>query len=240
MTIRKGVGAGLKINTQNASANYVDGTNELPVQRALAQYLKPGMVFYDIGANVGFFSLISARLVGPTGHVYAFEPVTENAMSLRLNARLNDLQNITVYEKGVSVSSGKGNLFLTKHPGGATLASRETLNSTVKGTVLIDLVCIDDLIAQKLISPPSLIKIDVEGAELDVLRGMDQTINEHSPVIIYETDDRCEETLRRKNKEIDDFLIAHRYKIAPLEPSYSGIKWNVRHAIATSSLQTDN
>lgn len=234
MTIRSGEGAGLKFNTRNASANYIEGTNEIPVQKAMARYLNSGDVFYDIGANVGFFSLIAARMVGSSGKVYAFEPVPTNAAVVRRNARLNNLQNITVYEKAVSSSPGKGELLLAEHPGGAMLATAgATMNSASRGAITVDLVSIDEMIAQKALTPPSLVKVDVEGVELDVLRGMSESIKQFKPIVIYETDDKYQEAFMRKNKEVDEFLEALGYEITTLEAAYAGTKWNVRHAVAT-------
>jgi predicted methyltransferase len=96
-TIRRGIGSDLKINTKNSSGDYQSGTNEYPVQQVLARYLKTDDVFYDIGANIGFFSLIAARLVGPSGHVYAFEPVPDSILILKENILLNYFKNITVF-----------------------------------------------------------------------------------------------------------------------------------------------
>ena len=76
-TLSIGVGAGLRIDPSTSNPDYATGANELPVQQALAQYLSPGAVFYDVGANIGFLTIIGARLVEPHGRVYAFEPVPQ-------------------------------------------------------------------------------------------------------------------------------------------------------------------
>jgi FkbM family methyltransferase len=231
--IRKGIGAGLKINIRHASGNYITGTNEFPVQEILAHYLKSGDVFYDIGANIGFFSLLAARLVGPSGRVYAFEPVPENAFDVIKNAELNNFQNISVIQKAVSTDKGEGELIVTKHPGGAKLSTVNTpLNSPVKGTIIVDIINIDGLVECQQIPPPALVKIDVEGAELKVLQGMVNTIKRFKPIIIYELDHKYEEGFMRMDKEIDAFIHTLGYEIKPLEDSYSDIKWNVKHVVA--------
>jgi FkbM family methyltransferase len=231
--IRTGLGAGLKLTTNKASADYTEGTNEYPVQLVLAKHLKPGDIFYDIGANVGFFTIIGARLVGPSGHVYAFEPIPETAARVQHNTKLNNFQNITVFTKAVSSSTGEGELLVTRHPGGAKLSTICTpLNSEISGTISVELVSIDDYIARKTLPPPNLVKIDVEGAELDVLRGMCETIKQFKPIIIYETDHKYKEDFSLKNNEIDTFMHTLRYKITSLEDSYPDINWHVRHAIA--------
>jgi len=87
--IAHGEGEGLRINPGGANPGYALGTTEPGVQQALAELLEPGMTFYDVGANMGFFSLIAWRRVGPHGRVRSFEPLPESARTLRHNVALN-------------------------------------------------------------------------------------------------------------------------------------------------------
>lgn len=231
VTISQGIGAGVKFNAGSANPDLVLGKYELPLQQTLARYLQQGAVFYDIGANIGFFSVMGAKLVGATGLVYAFEPVPDNAARIRYNARLNNFSQITVIEKAVSKTMGEGQLLLTTNIGGHALASADR-PPDVRGSMTVDLVSIDELIAQKQLTPPTLVKIDVEGAELDVLQGMQQTIRQYQPIIVYEIDDGEEELFRRKQEAVADFLQSLAYQIQPLEECYPGITWKVGHAIA--------
>ncbi len=107
VAIRDGVGKGLRFKAGYNLA-YADGNNEWHVQEALAKYLRPGDVFYDIGANVGFLTVIGARLVGAGGHVIAFEPVPENAAAVRHNCALNGFGNVRIFEMAVADEVGKG------------------------------------------------------------------------------------------------------------------------------------
>jgi FkbM family methyltransferase len=100
-TIRHGPARGMRINPGGAHPGYALGTSEPFLQQALVELLSPGDVFYDLGANVGFFTLLAARLVGRTGTVIAFEPDPRNAEALRSNS-LNGLANVGVIELGVS------------------------------------------------------------------------------------------------------------------------------------------
>ena len=77
--VAEGRGAGLKLVARGADPNFARGIYEQPMQEAVISNLSAGDVFFDVGANIGFFSLIAARRVGPEGHVYAFEPVPRNA-----------------------------------------------------------------------------------------------------------------------------------------------------------------
>jgi FkbM family methyltransferase len=231
VTVRHGVASGVKFNAGAYNPDTALGTYEMPVQEVFSQYLKPGDIFYDIGANVGFFTILAAKIVGYGGKVYAFEPEPVNASTVRRNAELNNFAHVTVIEKAVSRSTGVEELWLTEYCGGHTLASVGTKVDT-KESITVNTVSIDDLLQQKEIDPPTFVKIDVEGAEIDVLQGMSQTIQECQPIIIYEVDDEKKEGLLNKQKEIDDFLLSHGYEIKSLAQSYLGISVNVGHAVA--------
>lgn len=232
-TIRGGYGSGLKISSKNSSADYSGGKNEYPVQQVIARYLKQGDVFYDIGANVGFFSLIAARLVGASGQVYAFEPVPANASLIQKNAEINNLRNITVFQKAISDNNGKGDLIQTEHPGGAKLSVVDTpLNSPIKMIIPVEVISIDGLLINRDILPPKLVKIDVEGAEIQVLKGMSTTIGKYKPLVIYEVDHKNKDEFMFRIEQIDAFINEFGYKLKILEDSYPNINWYVRHAVA--------
>jgi FkbM family methyltransferase len=232
VTMLAGIGAGLKFNSGKSNPAYALGTNERPVQMALAQHLSAGDVFFDIGANVGFFSVIGAKLVGSTGQVFAFEPVPQNAGAIRRNVKLNHFQNVTLIEKAVSNMAGSGTLLVTDYSGGATLSTVGT-PPDVSETLVVDLVSIDELIVEKVLPPPSVVKIDVEGAEVDVLNGMTQTLKELRPIVIFEVDDADESVLWQKYELCHALLVAANYEVILLESSYIGSEWHVQNAIAT-------
>ena len=232
VAVRNGIAEGLKFNTGESCPELALGTYEVPIQNIFAQHLKAGDVFYDIGANVGFFSIIAAKLVGEEGKVFAFEPGEENAKSIRHNAELNNFNQIEVIEKAVSNTSGEGEFLLAKYSGGHALATADA-PPDLAGKVTVDLVSIDDLIAAEQIEPPNFVKVDVEGAELDVLKGMTQTIKTYQPTVIYEVDDGDRAAYERKYQELADFFESFNYQVTQTENSYDTIDWYVGHAIAT-------
>ena len=232
VAVRNGIAKGLKFNTGESCPELALGTYEVPIQNIFAQHLKAGDVFYDIGANVGFFSIVAAKLVGEGGKVYAFEPGENNANSIRHNAELNNFDRIQMIEKAVSNTSGEGQLLLAKYSGGHALATADA-PPDLAGQVTVDLVSIDDLIAAGQIEPPNFVKVDVEGAELDVLKGMTQTIKTYQPTVIYEVDDGDRAAYERKYQELADFFKSFDYKVTQTENSYDTIDWCVGHAIAT-------
>jgi FkbM family methyltransferase len=226
-----GVGSGLKFNVCNSSPNYALGVNEMPVQVAFKNTINCGDIVYDIGANIGFFSIIASSIVERSGHVYSFEPNIDNIRVIKNNIRLNKFSNITVIERAVSDFSGKGELHITEHPGGHTLFS-VGIPRNVIDTVTVDIDTIDNLIYNKTILPPTVVKIDVEGAEFNVLRGMVKTLEKFHPTIIYEIDDTDFNNLEKKQSEIDQYLKTFGYEIQDLEESYKEIQCFVRHAVA--------
>lgn len=229
--VAEGRGAGLKLSARRADWNFARGTYEIPVQEALVSNLRQGDVFYDIGANIGFFSNLAARQVGKSGRVYAFEPVPSNATAIARSARLNDMNTIEVIAEAVGATTGRAELVLARHIGGAALASADEPPDPA-GRLEVTVTTLDDAIMQRSMRPPSLVKIDVEGAEIDVLRGMMETLRTHRPTVIYEVDSESRESLARKATPLAELLSAAGYEITPLANSYPDIAWQVEHAIA--------
>ena len=229
-TIRDGVGKGLHFNPYRSSGAYLSGRNELPVQETLAAHLKRGDVFYDIGANVGFFSIIASRLVGADGSVYAFEPVAVNVACIQRNVRANQLSNVTVIQKAIAATSGMVDIHLTGHPGGATLTSAGHPGDTY-ATTRVESAFIDELLDYNQIAPPDMVKIDVEGAEIDVLRGMARALAKFHPVVVFEIDDMDPERLAHKREACTDILRGFGYSIQLLDNSYDH---TVEHYLAVS------
>ncbi|NES66830.1 MAG: FkbM family methyltransferase [Okeania sp. SIO2D1] len=235
ITLRSGVGKGLKFNSSDYNPDTVLGIYELPIQEAMQKYLRSGDVFYDIGANVGFFSTIAGKLVNDSGQVYAFEPAPANLYAIKHNIQLNGFSNTEVLEKAVSQKSGKGELLLGNYSGSHTLSTTDKSSNHKKyhSRISVDIISIDDLIEQQAIKPPSVVKIDVEGAELDVIEGMCQTIQKFKPVLIYEIDDRKQDRLLLKEKEINKLIDSFGYKIEVLRDAYPEMTWHyAKHFVA--------
>jgi FkbM family methyltransferase len=232
LRIPTGAGAGILFNAGPSNPAYALGTNEPPVQAALAEHLQAGDIFFDIGGNVGFFTVIGARLVGSEGHVYVFEPAPENAAMIRHNLALNHFDHVTLFEKAVAQTSGQAALHVSTYSGGAALASVGE-PPDLKETITVGIVSIDELVTQQQVKPPTVVKIDVEGAEMDVLQGMAQTLHRYKPVLIYEIDDGAEAAYRAKCDACAQFLRSAGYELSELEHSYTATDWIVGHFVAT-------
>lgn len=229
--ILKGAGAGLRFNAGASNPAYALGTNEAPVQSVLTEHLKPGDVFYDIGANVGFFSIIAARLVGDEGAVYAFEPLPDNVARLRENVALNAFAQIRIFDVAVSDHGGQGELLVAAFSGGSALATADAPPDQI-GTLPVTIVAIDDVLTAERLCPPTLAKIDVEGAELDVLHGMRLTIERYRPLIICELDGPTLHEIDAKRYAVAAFLAALGYDLTELPTSYADGAWHVIHLLA--------
>jgi len=223
VVISHGVGAGLKFNAGGANPGYALGTSEPPVQEALQRLVKPGDVAYDIGANVGFFTVLLGRLVGPAGVVAAFEPLAPTAEALRRNAALNGFAHVTVFPNAVGRSAGTVKLALREESTWAKLADATTTGPTLDVTM----VAIDTLVEAGTIRPPSLVKIDVEGAELEVIEGMRRTLLKYRPVVL------CE--MHGKNAAYAALMRELGYDLSALESPLplAEAPWDV-HALATA------
>lgn len=229
--VKSGYATGLRLVARQADPTFAEGTYELPIQDAIVSNLTAGDVFFDIGANIGFFSLIAARRVGEDGRVYAFEPVARNAAAIKRNAELNHLGTIEVFPEAVGSHSHRGELLLAHHIGGAALSSAGP-PPDLSGQMPVDVVAFDDVVSGRGLRAPSLVKIDVEGAEIDVLRGMSETLRICQPTIIYEIDDETLEGIDRKGRVIAEFLAAADYTVEPLPRAYPEQAWQVVHVLA--------
>jgi FkbM family methyltransferase len=191
----KGLWIGLNPRT---GQSYLRGEAEPALQKVIAEGLRPGSVFYDLGANIGLFSLLAARLVGPTGRVFSFEPDAEIARRLRGNIERNAFANVTVVQKGVWSSSGQKEFMgadrsSPDHGTGTFMTSAKPPSSTK-----VECVALDDFVRTAL--PPDGIKCDVEGAEAEVLRGATNLLAARRPWILCElhgaaNDRTCRELL---------------------------------------------
>jgi FkbM family methyltransferase len=145
------------------------------VQAVLAESLASGDVFFDIGANVGFFTLIAARLVSARGHVYAFEPNPAARAVLERSAMVNGFgDRVSVLPWALGNGSGRAKL-MTKDVLTAHLAP--------DGDLPVEVRALDDLD----VPTPDLVKIDVEGYEEMVLEGMTRVLTEGAPTLVVET-----------------------------------------------------
>lgn len=183
------------------------------MQEFLSEVLTPGSVFYDIGANVGFFAVLAASKVTSSGRVYAFEPLPENLTVLRRNIELNGFDNVDVRPIAVGAERGTASLWLGQErtPGRLTYD-----NSAPEGRwkrTSVQVTTIDDEVSAGRISPPDVVKIDIEGGEVLALQGMEKTLRQHRPIVL------CE--LHGTNSAVAEVLESAGYRLSVLEMEQS-------------------
>jgi len=177
-------GLWLELNPRTGR-DYWRGTAEPAVQTVLKERLQRGMVFYDIGANIGFFTLLGACLVGNQGRVFAFEPDAGARERLKRNVARNRLLNVSVVNAGVLSATGTARFV----PSDSTASPDRGLGRFVTGeaggsSIAVACVALDDFLRSA--PPPDAIKCDVEGAEVEVLRGGKTLLAKHRPWIVCE------------------------------------------------------
>ncbi len=162
---------------------------ELDVQRLMAAILKPGDSFIDIGANIGMITLLAARLVGPSGRVLSVEPNPDPRALLRRHIEMNGIENVEIVDVALSDAVEDKTLSVVgDHDGVATLADMAGGAGVTRAHRLRTVVG-DDAIPDGL--PGSvLIKIDVEGYETKVLRGLSHILERYRPMVITEFEPR--------------------------------------------------
>lgn len=176
-------GLWLELNPRTGQL-YLSGEAEPLVQEILVKWLRPGMVFYDLGANIGLFSLLAARIVGENGRVFSFEPDAEVAARLRRNIGRNNFANVTVVEAGLWSSSGNVQ-FVAADSSSPDRGTGRFIDGESPNSTPARCVSLDDFIAGA--PPPDAIKCDIEGAEIEALRGAEKLLRAGRPWVLCET-----------------------------------------------------
>jgi len=206
-----GEGLWLCLNPRTGS-DYLQGGGEPEVQAALQRYLRPGMIFYDIGANIGFFSLLAARIVGPEGRVVAFEADPEVAERLREHVAHNQFSKIVVHQKAVW-SETRTVFFARADPGASPdRGLGHVAPTSANDTVQVSAVSLDEFIQTS--SPPDFLKCDVEGAEAEVFRGAQRLLKENRPILL------CEMHTRGNRRALLEEFAALGYNCEPLDETH--------------------
>lgn len=184
--IQQGEGKGLRFNVGQSNAGFLLGTAEPSVQFALRTLIRPGMTVYDVGANVGFLSVIAARYVGPTGRVVCFEPLPDNIQQIEHNIQLNDFKQVIVRREALGDENGEAVFLVSAETTWGKLATVGSPVANQVGEIKVPVRMLDTLIDVNHLPVPDLVKIDVEGAEVAVLKGARGSIKVGRPIMLIE------------------------------------------------------
>jgi FkbM family methyltransferase len=187
------------------------GSYEYEQRLLFERLVTEGSVVFDVGAHVGFYTLLAATLVGTRGKVYAFEPLPANIQYLKTHLRLNRIANVTVIEKAVS-----------DNPGVATFVEESSSamgHFSEQGALTVPTVSLDDLLLKGEIPFPDFIKIDVENAAWCVLTGAESLLRSARPTIFLSTDPYL------SRPQCHQFLESLGYQLRPIGAS------DLKHAV---------
>ncbi len=213
---------------------------ESDMRQVITRLTEPGFTAYDIGANVGIFSFLFLSLVGPRGHVYAFEPEPNNNECLSRSIEKAGTRNIMLDRRAIgdkvddAMFDRRGGAF-----SGRLVSKNEKYNPT-DNIIEVRSTTLDTLVNDENFLPPDIMKIDVEGNEALVLFGMTAILRDHSPIIVCELHahlgdsvEKVEAVLRENNYRlyaITDFLALSADKLVEVS-SLRG----TRHIVALSA-----
>jgi len=176
---------------------------------------------YDIGGHVGIMALFFSRMAGSAGSVITMEPNPINVSRIKDNLALNCIQNVEVIQTAVGDQQGRAELVF-----GSTETAMGSLNKEIKESIeldkesiaiTVDIDLLDQIVESRRLKMPDFVKIDVEGFEINVLRGMKKIIEKVKPELFLEVHGMTYETKEKNVKEIVQFLLENKYSVYHVE-----------------------
>jgi FkbM family methyltransferase len=184
-------GAWWLLENDFTSAALLDGRFEEREGAFVTRFLQPGMTVLDIGAHKGLYTLISSFQVGRNGRVLAFEPSPRERKRLKQHLHLNLYHNVAVFDLALGESAGRADLFVVQGTETGCNSLRPPDVKQPVQAVSVPVRSLDEVLHECQISAVDFIKLDVEGAELSVLKGAAQLLNSaHRPTILCEVQDQ--------------------------------------------------
>ena len=172
----------LDLNDKGISKDLaVDGIREPESTNAIKNFIKEGDVVVDIGANLGYYALLESRIVGSKGIVYAIEPSPSNVDGLNENIKLNGYTNIECFTIGIGDKKEIAKMFISPHSNLNSLVIQK--NKKIIGNIYIQITTLDDFLKGK--KQPDFVRMDVEGYEYNIIKGMDGLLNSKKPLKIF-------------------------------------------------------
>ena len=200
-----------------------EGTYQHEVIVAIQSLLRPGDVFFDVGAHHGLMSVVAAKAAGPTGRVVAFEPNPEARYHLERHLALNTVSNVTV--EPIGILDREGTLDFYQQRGARTYNSsfvREFVDEDEMLQPIHVPVTTLDRYVQATGVIPSFLKIDVEGTDMHALKSGLNTIEKHSPVLSIEFNEQSATAAGTSVGELYDRLVHLGYGMTVLEKAWDG------------------
>jgi FkbM family methyltransferase len=185
----------------------------------LSKSIPRGGVFVDVGAHIGYYSLKAASIVGPAGRVLAIEPNPVTISRLRADIRESGASQVVVEPVACSDSEGMVEFFAAtrENAGASSLSSANAAEAgPIRATYRVRTRRLDDIVRESGVTRVDVVKIDVEGAELLVLKGAAETLDRYHPVVEVELIDKQLANMGTSSAEVIGFLRSHAYAIRHL------------------------
>jgi FkbM family methyltransferase len=189
------------------------GSYGLLIVEAMKRLLKPGDVFLDVGANIGYLSAIAAGCVGTQGQVHCFEPVPAYFKRIERLAELNPAYSIVANSHAAGETRGACTIYVTREPGQNTMVRNYKPDPEIVSTLQVPVVRLDSYLEERAITRVALIKIDTEGFELPILKGLRRFFERspQRPAIICEIAPRAYPLMGRTIAELSDYMATFGY-----------------------------
>jgi FkbM family methyltransferase len=197
----------MKLHLQSEK-DYWLGSYEIDLIEALKKKVPAKGIAFDVGANIGYLSLVLAELLGPEGQVWAYEALPANAERLNENVQINGFEKrITLKQVAISAKGGQANFKVHASGGMGKLAGAKGRDEDYLQEIRVESASLDDLVFKQGIPSPDLIKIDIEGAEGAALQGASRLLNEVRPLLFIELHGQ------EAAQEVLDILKKHDYSL---------------------------
>ena len=209
-------GLNMQLDIDNYFQNNIRyGYYEYEVREQVKEILQPGDWMVDIGCNIGYISCVAASKVGPAGRILAFEPNEETIEKARKNADINDFENIIFHHCALSDKNGEAEFYVGVESALSTLVKNAGFMQ-VRNTIKVILKKFDDLMEDENYSREKikLVKIDVEGHEYEVLRGMKEFIKLKKSSFLIENNPPAQIASGKNLQDIlEEFFFNNHYKV---------------------------
>lgn len=210
ITVQNGPAEGLKLTVHPRIGElHLRGTYSPPMQQMMVHFLRPGMMFYDIGAHIGFATLLGARLVGPSGSVVSFEADPSIVPILKDNVARNGFENVTIVPRAVWSSSGQVTFVQSDRSLPDRGTGKVSRGEPASTSLSIESISLSD--ATKIHGPPDFIKCDTEGAEVEIFVGQDRLLRSINPVVF------CEYHSGANRRDLERMFSDFGYSVAALD-----------------------
>lgn len=203
----------------HAEKDYWLGTYEPDLRQAAEKWINTGDVVYDVGANIGYISLLCANLVGERGKVFAFEALPSNIARLTTNVDLNGMSDRIIITHAAVTGRDAPVTFYTHHSGAMGKAAGSAgRDEEYQDSITVDGLSLDHFVFTRKNPPPALIKMDIEGGEGNALKGAERVLSKHQPIFLIELHGEV------AARQVWDLLARHQYHIHTLRNGYPRIR----------------